>query len=191
MNRYSTCTDAELTDLLRKGDGAAFAEIYQRYSPVLYRHAYNKLRDKEEVRDLIQELFINLWDRRQDIVLASSLSSYLYGAVRNRVINVFAHQKVEERYLASLVDFVEADQVTADQWVRERELRAQIERAVASLPRKMREVFELSRIEHLNHKEIAERLDISDQTVNKQVKNALRILRSKLGAFLFSFWGIF
>src|SRR5690606_26681694 len=114
------------------------------------------------------------------------LSSYLYASVRNRILNLFAHQQVREKYLTSLSEFNEIDRITPDHQVRERELREQIERAVNSLPSKMRAIFILSRVEHLTQKEIAERLEISDQTVNKQVKNALRILRSKLGNFLFA-----
>lgn len=100
------------------------------------------------------------------------------------MLNIIAHQHVEKRHLASLGEFIEHGQVMADHQVRERELRNQIEQAVATLPPKMREVFELSRNEHLTHKEIAERLSISDQTVTKQIKNALRVLRSKLNSLL-------
>lgn len=185
MRSYLFLSDSELFSLLQQGDSNAFATIYKRYSGLLYQHGYNKLRNQEEVRDLIQELFTNLWDKRADINLTSNLAAYLYGAVRNKIFNIIAHQQVEKRHLASLGEFVEQGQVMADHQVRERELHKQIERAVASLPRKMREVFELSRNEHLTHKEIAERLAISDQTVNKQIKNALRVLRSKLGDFLF------
>ncbi|WP_353197520.1 RNA polymerase sigma-70 factor [Parapedobacter defluvii] len=186
MANYRTYSDSELYNLLQHGDNQSFAEIYQRYSPILYRHAYQKLRSKEDARDLIQELFVHLWDKRQDLMLTTSLSSYLYASVRNRILNLFAHQQVREKYLTSLSEFNEIDRITPDHQVRERELREQIERAVDSLPSKMRAIFILSRVEHLTQKEIAERLKISDQTVNKQVKNALRILRSKIGNFLFA-----
>ena len=179
MISYHALSDTALIILTQKGDEAAFSEIYQRYSGVLHRHAYSKLNDKEEARDLIQELFVYLWDKRLSLSLTNSLSSYLYSAVRNRVLNIIAHKSVENKYLESLHDFADKNEIIADYQVRERELRDLIEREVAKLPTKMRKIFELSRNEHLSHKEIAQQLQLSEQTVTKQIKNALKILRSK------------
>ena len=189
MAIYSEFSDAELMLLLSGGDGLAFAEIYQRYTGALFIHAYRILGDEEEAKDVIQELFAVLWIKRNTIVLRTSLSSYLYSSVKNRILDFIAHKKVEDRYVRSLGRFIDEGEYVTDQQVREKELSELIEREVALLPPRMREVFELSRRDNLSYKEIAEELNISDKTVKKQVNTALSILRQKLDiAFICAFF---
>jgi RNA polymerase sigma-70 factor (family 1) len=185
MLTYSLLSDLELTALLREGDAAAYTVVYNRYFNELYIHAYSRLRDKEEAQDVIHELFASIWNKRADLVLKSSLPAYLYTAVRNRILDVIAHQQVESKYVSSLQHFLEEGYCVTDHQVRERQLAALIEKGISELPPKMREIFELSRKQAMSHKEIAEQLNLSEQTVRTQVKNALRILRLKLGLMLF------
>lgn len=185
MAAYSTYTDLELTSLLKGGDQAAFNEIHKRYYALLYNHAFKRLPYREEVKDILQELFAFLWNNRDSLVFTSGLAAYLYSSVRNRVINVFTKQKVRTAYAASLQDYLVAGENVTDWRLREKELATLIEREIAALPPQMRRVFELSRNEHLSHNEIAALLNTSPLTVRKQVQNALKILRSKLGANLF------
>jgi RNA polymerase sigma-70 factor (ECF subfamily) len=188
MDPYQQSSDFELAELVAQDDDLAFAEIYQRYKGVLFLHAYRMLGDQEEAKDILQELFTTLWVNRKSIKLTSSFSSYLYKAVRNKILDVIAHRKVEQKYITSLVDFIENGECITDQQVREKELTVLIEREVSLLPPKMRAVFELSRNTDLSYKEIAEELHISDKTVKKQVSNALTILRQKLDiAFTLAF----
>lgn len=188
MDPYQQSSDFELAALLAQDDDQAFAEIYQRYKGVLFLHAYRMLGDQEEAKDILQELFTTLWVNRKSIKLTTSFSSYLYKAVRNRIFDVIAHRKVEQKYISSLADFIENGECVTDQQVREKELTVLIEREVSLLPPKMRAVFELSRNTDLSYKEIAEELHISDKTVKKQVSNALTILRQKLDiAFTLAF----
>lgn len=184
MTKYKHLDDAELVALLRDGDKIAYTEIYKRYFNVLFVHAYKKLNDDEETRDLIQELFTNLWIRREVFVLNSSLVAYLFTVVRNRVLDHHAHKNVKSRYISSLQQFIDIETVETDHRVREKELLNSIEKEIQALPRKMREVFELSRRSHFTHKEISEQLQISEQTVAKQVSNALRTLRCRFGEML-------
>ncbi len=180
MDLYQKHSDLELVDRISEDDGLAFAEIYQRYKGVLFLHAYRILGSEEEAKDVLQELFTVLWVRRNSIVLKTSLSAYLYSAVRNRIFDCLAHKKVEEKYISSLARFIEEGECVTDQQVREKELGEQIEKEISLLPPKMREVFELSRNNNLSYSEIARELNISDKTVKKQVSNALHILREKL-----------
>jgi RNA polymerase sigma-70 factor (family 1) len=184
MTKYKHLEDVELVALLRDGDKIAYTEIYKRYFNVLFVHAYKKLNDDEETRDLIQELFTNLWIRREVFVLNSSLIAYLFTVVRNRVLDHHAHKNVKSRYISSLQQFIDIETVETDHRVREKELLDSIEKEIQALPRKMREVFELSRRSHFTHKEISEQLKISEQTVAKQVSNALRTLRCRFGEML-------
>src|ERR1700748_2313407 len=102
MEAYGAFSDLELTVLLKKGDQAAFTEIYNRYKWVLFLHALKRIGDREQAKDIIQELFTTLWDKRHDLDLRSHLSGYLYTAVRNRIIKAFAHQQVKSDYVNSV-----------------------------------------------------------------------------------------
>jgi len=188
MAAYRTYTDAELTALLRTGDQLAYTEIYQRYTGVLQGHAYSKLQDREEAMDVVQELFATLWAKRDSIVFHTTLSGYLYTAVRNKVINVIARQNIASDYIKSLQEFIDKGEALTDHRVREHELTAIIEKEIAALPEKMRTIFEMSRKEGLSHKEIAGKLGLAEKTVKNQVNNSLKILKDKLGPlFIFLF----
>lgn len=180
MIDYSTLCDAELATLLNTGDELAYTAIYNRYKGVLYHHAYHRLRNVEEVNDIIQELFATLWNKRETLIFKSNLSNYLYTSVRNRIIDYIAHQKVASDYVSGFQCFIDNSVATTDHLVREKELARIIEEEVNSLPQKMREVFELSRKHHHSHREIAGQLTLSEKTVKKHVNNALKILRVKL-----------
>ena len=185
MTGYNVLADLELYALLKAGDKVAYTEIYNRYFSLLYLHALKRLRDEEAARDLIQDLFTTLWVKREVLTTRTNLSNYLYTAVRNGVFNFIAHQKVASKYINELPDKIEPSECMTDHLARERQLTALIEKEIAELPEKMREIFLLSRVEGLSHKEIAERLGISELTVKTQVKNALRILRGKLGFIIY------
>ena len=185
MSTYSSLSDLELTDLLRKDDAAAFTVIYNRHFDTLFVHAYKRLQDKDEAQDVVHELFAHIWNKRRDFTVNTSLTAYLSTAVRNKILDIISHQEVESKYVSSLQGFLEEGVCITDHRIRERQLVELIEQGIADLPPKMREVFEMSRKHQLSHKQIAEQLNLSEQTVRKQVSNALKILRVKLGLMLF------
>lgn len=182
-NAYQQFTDQELTDLLKSGDQQAYTEIYDRYIFVLLNHTYNKSGNREEAKDIVHEVFARLWANREQLQITGSLAGFLYTSARNIVLNQVIHKKVASKYFDSILQFQELPQTVTDHRIRENQLIAIIEKEIAELPPKMREVFELSRKQHLSHVEIAEKLDISVQTVSKHITNALKILRVKLGIF--------
>ncbi|MFD1630280.1 RNA polymerase sigma factor [Pseudopedobacter beijingensis] len=184
MNTYSSYSDKELFDLLKNGNRNAFAEIYDRYWALLYKHAYRLIKDQDLAQDVVQEVFVSLWDKIKAIDLQFSISSYLYTAVRNKVLNLIQRDKVKNNYIESLANFVASSEAITDYRLREGLLKEKIEKEVAALPSKMRQVFEMSRIQNMSHKQIAEELNLSDKTVKKQMSNAIKILRLKLGGFL-------
>ncbi len=188
MSAYNSLSDMELLDLVKSDNEVAFAEIYDRYFGVLYLHAYHRLRDKDEAKDLVQELFVYLWSKRALLEPKTNFSNYLYTWVRNRVLNAIAHKHVEEKYRSALATQVDVAEAFTDHRVRERQLAAIIEREIHALPPKMREVFELSRKYNLSYKEIGDKLNLTEQSVRSHVKNALKILRIKLGIVLFIFF---
>ncbi|WP_316823463.1 RNA polymerase sigma-70 factor [Pedobacter gandavensis] len=187
MLNYETISDNELVELLKSGDRGAFTEIYNRYKWLLHSHAYKWTQDREEAKDVVHELFLALWTKRERLSFPENLSAYLYTAVRNRIFNAISHQKTASKYLNSLQAFIDEEQRATDHLVREKQMTLLIEKEIAALPAKMRAVFELSRKEQLSHKEIAEQLTLSEQTVRKHVQHALKILRLKLGLVVFLF----
>lgn len=182
MSGYGRNDDKELILLLKEGDQAAFTEIYNRYWASMYAHVYKMLRNREETKDLLQDLFSSLWLKAADINEQTKLSGYLYLSARNRVFNLIQHHKVKNDYLSSVVKFLSEAGTETMERLDEKDLINAIESEIQNLPPKMREIFELSRKANLTHKEIAEQLNISDQTVRKQIQNALRILRPKVQA---------
>jgi RNA polymerase sigma-70 factor (ECF subfamily) len=184
VNDYKTYTDIELLALCKAGDKLGFSEIYDRYWNPLYRHAYRLLKDKIVAQDVVQEVFVNLWDKIATLDIQGSLSSYLYAIVRNRILNLIQKEKLHGEYMNSFVRFMETSEAITDHRIREQMLKEKIEKEVAHLPAKMRHVFEMSRTQHLSYREIAEELDLSDKTVKKQISNAIKILRLKLNGFI-------
>ena len=164
-------------------DHRAYLEVYARYSPRLYFHARKRIGDRDDVKDLLQDVFSALWHNRHSLSPESSLGGYLYATLRYRTIKLIAQKKAAAGYSeAMLTDLM--DPVHADDRVRENELGQLIEEEIVQLPPKMQEVFRMSRQQYLSHKEIADELGLSEMTVKKHVNNALKVLRQKLGSLL-------
>jgi len=182
MLEYSTYTDEALAILLQKGDESAFTEIYNRYHGPLYIFGYNRLKNREESKDIVHELFLKLWSDHDKIQITGRLAVYLYTAARNRVINTIGHQEVASRYLDSFQSYIkQQNAIPSDYLTRHNDLRSFIEKEINQLSPRMREVFELSRSSSLTRKEIADKLGLSEQTVKSHMHNALKILKARLG----------
>ncbi|WP_316834629.1 RNA polymerase sigma-70 factor [Pedobacter nutrimenti] len=184
MYNYKNLSDPELIDLAREGDHIAFTQIYDRYWSVLYLHAKKMLNDEEEAKDIVQNLFYNLLQAIPTLNFQISLSAYLYRSVRNMVLDAIRHQQTAARYLESFNQTLQENHLITDDSVRERELERLIENEIKRLPKKMREVFLLSRKEHLSHKQISDRLGITEHTIKSQIGNAIKILRMKINVVL-------
>jgi len=143
------------------------------------------LRDNDAAKDVVQEVFSYLWLNGSRLKVGKNVAGYLYSSLRYKFFDLIDRQKVQNDYLSSLEHFIDKAESTSDHRVREKELRAIIEKEVNALPPKMREIFTLSRQANLSYKQIASTLNISENTVKKQVNNALKILRSRLGVTVF------
>jgi RNA polymerase sigma-70 factor (family 1) len=181
MAAYSLISDGDLFTLFKGGNEKAYEEIYKRFWALLYRHARRLLHDDDGAEDVVQEVFLTLWNKAPVLDLKGSLSGYLYNAVRNKIFDQIAHGKVRAKYMASLEVFLENGDCQTDHLVRERQLKDLIEQEIAALPEAMRRAFELSRNSNLSYKEIAEELGVSEGVVRNQISRALKILRTRLG----------
>ena len=184
MADYTNFTDEALATLLTKGDRQAYAVIFERYSRLLIAHAYKMLQDKESAADTVQDLMLNLWDKRTQLNSNLSLGGYLYTGLRNRIFNAMAHRKVMEKYADSILSYMEGTHAYSDELLKESELSALLHKEISALPEKMREVFILYKMEELSYSQIAERLGITDRTAKQQVYNAVKILKTKISIYL-------
>lgn len=185
MVNYQSLSDSELLALLKESDHSVYNEIYHRYFYLLYLHAYKKLCDEEQAKDVVQDVFTNLWFNRGFCLPTSNLAGYLFTAVRNKIFDLFAHEQVKTRHLDSLKEYLSRNaSPPTDHRVRENEMKAYIAKEIQALPPKMRRMFEMNRLQDLSYKEIAEKLGTSENNVSKQVNNALKVLRTKLGVWV-------
>ncbi|SDE41844.1 RNA polymerase sigma-70 factor, ECF subfamily [Mucilaginibacter pineti] len=196
MPVYKAYHDNELLDLLNREDHLAYTEIFNRYSAPLYAHAYNKLRNEDDAHDVVQEMFLKLWDKRArfgDGLTAGderkiNLAGYLFTGVRNAIFDMIRHRNVAAAYEESFLKFDTQHYPIADYLIREKQFAELIEKEIAALPPRMREVFELSRKDNLSYKEIALKMNIAESTVADQMKKALKILRPKIGMMMIAYY---
>lgn len=188
---FQSLKDQELLELIAHGSHAAFREIFVRYHTVLLIHAYNKLQDRDEAQDVVQEVFSRIWTRRHQLKADQNIHGFLFTIVKHQIFDLLRHKQHIKSFEDSFNRFTTQQAVVSDHLARERQFAAIIEKEIAALPPRMREVFELRRKEHLPNKAIAARMQITEATVADQMKKALRQLRLKLGLFvwiLMLFW---
>jgi RNA polymerase sigma-70 factor (ECF subfamily) len=176
-------SDADLLARLRGGDHAAFDAIFRQWYEPVVRAANRVLHDPGVAEELSQDVFLELWRRRDTLAPDSSVAGYLMQAVRNRALNHLRHLQVQRKsavYVEALSE--PAEQADAD--TQAGELQDAIRDAIAALPPRTREVFLMSRERNLRYSEIAEALGVSVKAVEANMSRALRQLREKLSPFL-------
>ena len=182
MTSWTTYSDEQLLLLLREGDEGAFTEIYNRHWEQLALYVLKVIRSREEARDIVQEVFISVWKRRQELEIRSSLVAYLLRSVRNLAIRHIERDMNRYPIVSQLSEYTgDTTGVSAPDAIELKQLEERVDNAIAKLPPKMREIFILSRQENLSYREIAEKLGIAETTVKKQVSNALKNIRTDLG----------
>lgn len=179
-------TDEQLLEALSKDNTEAYAELYNRYFEDIYKHVFAKVGREEDTKDIVHEIFLKLWEKRTHCANVRHVKGYLFMITRNHIFDLIAHHKVIQKYYDSFLSTISMAEA-ADYRVHQQEIQRQLDEAVGLLPDRMREVFELSRNEYLSHREISERLNISEKTVKTQINNALKVLRKKLHPFFHFF----
>lgn len=171
--------DAELVLLLETGDERAFREIYDRYWHKLYRLAVGKVGSQENAKELIQDIFLDLWFRRNEVHI-DELDRYLSSAVKYRVLNFIKKEIVKKKYeLSVFAKSPETNRSTEDT-LAFRELQQAIMTGIEQLPPKVQHIFRLNRIEHRSAFEISELLKMPERTVEYNITQALRLMREYL-----------
>ena len=171
--------------LYLKGD---FEKLYKLYYPKMFAFAKNYVPANEDAENIVQDVFLILWERKEEIEISFTLTTYLFTLVKNRCLNFLRHKLIEEEYNSQLKEelgFKLYALETFDySYQSEEELQEVIRRALDTLPERCREVFIKSRIEGLKYKEISDELGISVNTVENQMVTALSKLRVALKDYL-------
>ena len=176
-------TDRELLARLRGGDESAFDAIFRAWYAPLVRMAEGMLRDRAVAEEVVQDVMLELWRRRESLAPDGSPQAYLFQATRNRALNHLRHLRVVERGETNAAAELTMP-ASADRAVAEGEIERAVREAIATLPPRCREVFELSRLHGLKYAEIAQTLGVSVKAVEAQMGKALRTLRERLAPWL-------
>lgn len=180
-------SDESLLHLMANNDQAAFTSLYRRYWEPLFITTAKVIGSKEDAADIVQEVFISLWNRRQELSLTSTLPAYLQASVKYKAINYIEKNITRRNYLQTLTNLTTASSPpSAEMLLHIKEIQEMIQTVIKNMPPKMREVYQLSRQENLSHKEIATRLGISEETVKKHIQHALQLIKASLGQARFS-----
>jgi RNA polymerase sigma-70 factor (family 1) len=175
-------SDEDLLHRMVDDDQAAFTCLYRRHWEALFVSTVRVIGNREDAEDIIQEVFASLWNRRKALNLTGRLAGYLQVSVKYKAINYIDRNITRRHYLETLSRVADAGTAASPEvLLRVKEVQQLIQTVIESMPPKMREVFQLSRREHLSHKEIATRLGISEETVKKHIQHAMQLLRSALG----------
>jgi RNA polymerase sigma factor (sigma-70 family) len=179
MTRYDLLADIQLVDLIKSGDEAAFDESYKRHWKKLYSEAYKRLRNAELCEEVIQDVFADLWVKREQKQI-EQLFPYLATAVRYQVYMLYKKGKSMPVFEEPL-EHMAQESLQADSLFYEKELKESINTWLALQPEKRREIFKMRFMQELSTREIAEILGISQKTVQNQILTATGSLRSALG----------
>lgn len=175
---YSNYTDQELLLLLQQDSVNAFNVIYERYSQPLYLYILSKIDGAEAGKDVLQDLFTSLWERRHSISINESLKSYLYQSARHKIIDIYRKNSTYRKYLQQLIEHFDVQPGGIAELVDSKARTQDVFQTINHLPERMKEIFMLSRVEHQTVEQIAVRLGLSQQTVKNQITKALKILRA-------------
>lgn len=176
-NPLRESTDAALLTLLRQDDLKAFEEIYNRFWKRLYVAAYRVLEEEAASKDILQEVFLDIWHRRSTLEI-QNLNAYLFQAVRFQIAKQLRKRPINPVHLEVISELESTDRV--EDGLLYEDLHKSLEEAISNLSPRCQQVFRLSRFEYLSNKEIGQRLNISVSTVENQINIALKALRAHL-----------
>ncbi len=164
--------------------GAAFEQAFKTHFKALHSYAFTIVKDDMAAEEIVQNIFLKIWERKQDLVLDSSVRAYLYKAVHNESLNVLKHKKIKTAYQVHTLHQMKNETDNAAKKLLTGELEGKIRKALNELPEQCRTIFQLSRFEELKYQEIANHLGLSVKTIENQMGKALKLLRIKLADFL-------
>jgi len=173
---------------MSKDDNNAFSVIFRKYYRDLVLFGGSYLANKEMCEDIVQNVFLRLWDNRKDIVIETSLKSFLLKAVQNACLDELRHEKIIRTHETYTKTFGNTDDIDTVNYILYSDLHEKLMLSLEKLPGTYREVFEMNRFEGLKYKDIAKKLNVSERTVEVRIGKALALLRKYLKDFLVVFF---
>lgn len=190
-NRYMTILDTALLEEIRNGNLKSFELVFKGYYSRLCKYAYSMVKDYEVSSDLVKDTFINWWENRSRVIINTTISGYVYKSVHNNCINYLTRTLTKQKATNEsdlVIPLSELPFPLSDDYplanILAQELEGALDKAIKALPDQCREVFILSRMEQLSHDEIAQKLNISANTVKVHIYRALIKLKEELKEFL-------
>lgn len=171
--------DKDLVKLLINNDEAAFSELYVRYKNKLMAFCFTYLKSTDEAEDLVQELFLYIWESRYFINEERSFSSYLYTIAHNRVLNYFRNVDVKLKVETLLAKQIPQYEEIIESDIIYKEYLSMLKQVITQLPPQRKRIFNMSREQNLTHKEIAEILGISPHTVQEHISESLHFIKNQ------------
>ncbi len=178
--------ESRIEKILKGGDINAFSEVYSEFYASLYAWSRKYISDPDEAEDIVQNVFIGLWEKRESLSIHSSFKSYLYRMVSNSCLNVLKHKEVKNEFARDFkIRMIEEDNRRIQEEVISEEMNNEgiindLKLAIDELPDSCQRIFKMSRFSAMKNKEIANDLNISVRTVETQIYRALKLLRKKL-----------
>lgn len=174
--------DKNIIRRIKEGSDSAFIELYEKYWDKLYYTCYKRISSKEETEDILQELFVELWNRREKLEIRTTVAAYLFTALKYKIFRLIDSKNVRNKYLVRVEneELLGSDKTTEKKLLFD-ELYSLIEQNIEKLPKRCKLIFKLSRQENLSASEISEKLNLSQNTVQNQITSAKKILKMELG----------
>jgi RNA polymerase sigma-70 factor (family 1) len=177
-DRSDITEDNELLTKLRNGDQLAFAQIYNQYRSKMYAYAYNLCKSAETAEEIVQEVFIRLWQKREQINTDLNFNAYIKKITLNHVLNHLKKVAREKSLQEEVLSYIEEIRNTTEDNLLEKELLKTYDEAISLLPPQKKIIYQLSRNEEMTHDQIAEKLNISKNTVKNHMVEATKFIRS-------------
>jgi RNA polymerase sigma-70 factor (ECF subfamily) len=180
----------DLVTELKKGSSQAFNTLFEKYNGKIYNFSLGYLNDREEAKEIVQDVFLKIWNAREDLSEEKSLDSYLFTIAKNTILNTIRKSNYHQAYLNYVAVNQEKDILTEDE-IDFQELEKAYKKVVGMLPSRRKEIFLLSREKGLSNAEIAQTLGISVKTVENQMTSALADIKRNLTTLGFSYFLFF
>ncbi len=171
----------KLLKLIAQSNKKAFEELFLKYHKKVYAFAVKLLPYPADAEEIVQNVFMALWNQRSSLVITTTLNAYIFGIVRNMISAYIRHKITEETYMAYVLENLTEYAFITEEELEFKELETLYNHLLDQLPERRREIFLLSRNEGLSYKEIAQKLEITENTVDTQIRLALNFLRSEIG----------
>jgi RNA polymerase sigma-70 factor (family 1) len=169
-----------IIEKLKSGNPDSFSDIFKAYYKDLVFFAYSFTHELSAAEDIVQDTFVKLWEDRENLNVAVALKSILLKAIQNKCIDWHRHKKIVNNHSNYIIDNSPLYEYNTDNYVLRSELEGRIETAIAGLPKRFKEAFEMNRFEGLKYQEIATKLNVSVRTVEVRISKALVLLRKSL-----------